>query len=158
MSSCFSRWLLLLQAFILGLLLTGGAFALDASEMFDDPAKEARAREVGRSLRCMVCQNQSIFDSNASLAKDLRVVVRRRIDAGDTDDEILEFVAARYGDFVLLEPPVAARTYVLWAAPMIFLLIGIGLFFAYHRGRTSSHLPSGGKSGGDGHVLGGEGS
>ena len=96
------------------------AIALDPAELFDDPAKEARAREIGRSLRCMVCQNQSIFDSNAGLAKDLRVLVRQRMEAGDTDQEIIDYVAARYGDYVLLEPPVAPRTAVLWIAPAAF--------------------------------------
>jgi cytochrome c-type biogenesis protein CcmH len=128
----------ILRSFILcGLVLAAGiAHAIDPGEMFDDPAKEARAREIGRALRCMVCQNQSIFDSNAGLAKDLRVLVRQRMEAGDTDQEIIDFVAARYGDYVLLEPPVAARTVLLWVAPALFLLIGIGAFASYHRRRS----------------------
>lgn len=117
------------------LLTVSAAWAIDPGEMFDDPAKEERAREIGRSLRCMVCQNQSIFDSNASLAKDLRVLVRERIDAGDSDREVVDFVAERYGDYVLLKPPVDTHTYVLWIAPALFVLSGAALVFVYHRNR-----------------------
>ncbi len=109
--------------------------ALDANEMFDDPAKEARAREIGRELRCLVCQNESIFDSNAGLARDLRVLVRERMEAGDSDREVLAYVAERYGDFVLLKPRVTGQTLLLWGAPAIFLLLGLMAIHAYHRGR-----------------------
>jgi len=109
--------------------------ALDAAEMFADPAKEARTREIGQQLRCLVCQNQSIFDSNAGLARDLRMVVRERIEAGDDDTAILEFIAGRYGDYVLLKPPVKRETYALWAAPAAFLLASLGLGAAYLRRR-----------------------
>ncbi len=109
------------------------ALALQADEMFKDETKERRARDIGRSLRCMVCQNQSIFDSNAPLAKDLRVLVRQRIDEGDSDREVISYIAARYGDYVLLKPPMAAHTIVLWVAPVALLLGGLGLMVAYHR-------------------------
>ncbi|PRY23232.1 cytochrome c-type biogenesis protein CcmH [Aliiruegeria haliotis] len=114
-----------------------GAQALTADEMFADPAQEARARDIGRDLRCLVCQNQSIFDSNAGLAKDLRVVVRERMEAGDTDEEVLEFVRSRFGDYVLLDPPVSAQTSVLWLAPVAFLLLGAGFLAVYMRGRRN---------------------
>ena len=120
-------------------LLTGpGALALDPDEMFDDPKLEERAREIGRQLRCMVCQNQSIFDSNAGLAKDLRVLVRERMTAGDTDKEVVDYVAARYGSYVRLKPPVNSHTYVLWIAPVLILLIGAAMVAFYLRGRNSA--------------------
>lgn len=111
-------------ALIISLILTTPAAAIVPGEMFVDPAEEARAREIGRQLRCVVCQNQSIFDSNAGLAHDLRVVVRERMEAGDTDEEILGYVQQRFGDYVLLNPPVDTHTYVLWAAPFTFLILG----------------------------------
>lgn len=111
-------------ALILALLLATPAVAIVPGEMFQDPAQEARARDIGRQLRCVVCQNQSIFDSNAGLAHDLRVVVRERMIEGDSDDEILAYVQHRFGDYVLLNPPMDTHTYVLWSAPIAFLLLG----------------------------------
>ncbi len=122
----------------LTMTLAAPVLAVDADEMFADPAREARAREIGRELRCLVCQNQSIFDSNAGLAKDLRVVVRERMDAGDSDAEVLEYVRSRFGDYVLLNPPVTAQTYLLWLAPIGFLLLGGGLLSTYLRGRKTA--------------------
>ena len=107
--------------------------AIAPGEMFDDPAKEARAQAIGKQLRCLVCQNQSIFDSNADLARDLRMVVRERIEAGDSDEAVMAYVTARYGDFVLLRPPVGSKTLVLWAAPLAFLLLAA--FMARHYSR-----------------------
>lgn len=100
-------------------------FAVEPSEMLTDPALEARARELSKSLRCMVCQNQSIDDSNAPLAHDLRVLVRERLKAGDTDQQVQDFLVARYGEFVLLEPRLSAHTILLWAVPGLILVIGI---------------------------------
>ena len=118
------------------LLAPASGFALDADEMFADPTEEARARDIGRQLRCLKCRNQSIFDSNASIAKDLRVVVRERMGAGDSAAEILNFVHQRFGDYVLLNPKVSGQTVVLWAAPLALLaLSGLGMA-AYMRGRT----------------------
>ncbi len=109
---------------ILLMLMGAPALALEPGEMFTDTALEERARYIGRQLRCVKCRNQSIFDSNAGIARDLRVVVRERITAGDSDGEILDYVSARYGDYVLLKPPVAAHTYALWLAPFALLLAG----------------------------------
>jgi cytochrome c-type biogenesis protein CcmH len=95
--------------------------------MLKDPALEARARRISQELRCLVCQNQSIDDSNAELARDLRVLVRERLAAGDSDAAVLAFVEARYGEFVLLRPPLKLHTFLLWAAP-ILLLLGIALY------------------------------
>jgi cytochrome c-type biogenesis protein CcmH len=109
--------------------------AIDGNEMFADPEREARARDIGRQLRCMVCQNQSIFDSNAGLAKDLRVLVRTRMEAGDTDQEVLTYISDRYGDYVLLKPRWSMRNAVLWLGPPLALILGLAGAFLYLRGR-----------------------
>ena len=117
------KWALALP---LLLLLSAPAHAIsDPNEMLPNPAQEARAEAVGRQLRCLVCQNESIEDSNADLAKDLRRLVRGRIAAGDGDDQATAWVVARYGDFVRLRPPVTAVTAVLWASPVLAVLAGL---------------------------------
>lgn len=103
------------------------AMAVMPDEKLSDPAMEARAREISKELRCLVCQNQSIDDSNAELARDLRVLVRERLVAGDSNDQVLDYVHDRYGDFVLLRPPVTGYTALLWGGPFLLLaLAGIG--------------------------------
>lgn len=120
-------------------LLTGPAFAATSpQEMLADPALEARARALGRELRCLVCQNQSIDDSDAELALDLRRLVRERLLAGDSDAEIRAFLVARYGDFVLLRPPVKPATWLLWFGPPAVLLVGGGLLLVFFRGRRDA--------------------
>src|SRR3954451_19618973 len=99
------------------------SFAVRPDEMLKDPALEARARNLSEELRCMVCQNQSIDDSEAPLAHDLRVLVRQRLEAGDTDRQVLDYLVARYGDFVLLRPPFKAETLLLWGLPPLALAI-----------------------------------
>jgi cytochrome c-type biogenesis protein CcmH len=117
-------------------LLTAPALAAtNPDEMLKDPAQEARARALGQELRCLVCQNQSIDDSDADLARDLRRVVRERIVAGESDADILGFLKNRYGEFVLLRPPVQPSTYLLWFGPAAVLLLGGGLVVAFYRGR-----------------------
>ena len=129
-----------MKLFVLSVVLAvfaTSAAALEPNEMFDDPRLEQRAREIGRELRCLKCRNQSIFDSNAGIAKDLRVVVRERITAGDSDDEILEYVRVRFGDYVLMNPPVERHTYILWLTPVLLLAIG-GMSAAFYlRGRNT---------------------
>lgn len=98
--------------------------AVTPDERLSDPALEARARELGKELRCLVCQNQSIDDSDADLARDLRAVVRERLSAGDSDAQVMEYVTARYGDFVLLRPPVRGSTWLLWFGPVGVLALG----------------------------------
>jgi cytochrome c-type biogenesis protein CcmH len=116
--------------------LTAPAFAVQPDEVLKDPAMEARAREISKELRCLVCQNQSIDDSNAPLARDLRVLVRERLVAGDDNGSVLGYITARYGDYVLLRPPFKASTYVLWIGPVVVLLLG-GLGAAlFLRGRN----------------------
>lgn len=107
------------------------AFSVEPSEILDDPALEERAREISKGLRCLVCQNESIDDSNASLAKDLRVLVRERILAGDSDTEVLNFVVNRYGEFALLKPSLSGSNLVLWLSGpfMLFLAIIISTSF-----------------------------
>jgi cytochrome c-type biogenesis protein CcmH len=110
-----------LLALLLGVFATPLA-AVEPDEMLADPALEARARTISQELRCLVCQNQSIDDSNAALAKDLRLLVRERLRAGDSDAAVLAFVEARYGEFVLLRPKLNAHTLVLWLAPLLLLV------------------------------------
>ncbi len=113
-------------AILVWLATAGGAWAVTPDEILDDPALEARARDISAGLRCMVCQNQSIDDSDADLAKDLRVLVRERLEAGDSDEEVVSFVVSRYGDFVLLKPRLTGETVLLWFAPALLLAAGLG--------------------------------
>jgi cytochrome c-type biogenesis protein CcmH len=114
--------------------LAAPAFAVQPDEIMPDPAKEARARELSRELRCMVCQNQSIDDSEAPLARDLRLLVRERIAAGDSDAQVIDFLVARYGEFVLLKPRFENHTLLLWLLPP-FALLGGGLALWAHQRR-----------------------
>lgn len=121
-------------AFLL-MLLAGPALAVLPSERLADPALEARARALSLELRCQVCQNQSIDDSNAPLAADLRRLVRERLVAGDNDAGVLDYVVRRYGDYVLLRPPMREDTAVLWFGPLAILLLGAAGAFVYLRRR-----------------------
>jgi cytochrome c-type biogenesis protein CcmH len=118
------------------LLAPPGAQAIGPDELLDDPAQEARAREISKDLRCVVCQSESIDDSNAEIARDLRLLVRERITAGDSDAEVLEFVVDRYGEFVLFRPPMTAANAPLWLAGPVFLIFGIALITAIQRRRA----------------------
>ncbi len=109
---------------LLTLLLAMPAFAVDPDEVLADPALEARARAISAELRCLVCQNQSIDDSDADLARDLRLIVRERLVAGDTDAAVVRYIVDRYGEFVLLRPVVAPHTILLWAAAPVVLVVG----------------------------------
>lgn len=111
-------------------------FAVEPNEMLSDPALEARARALSRDLRCLVCQNESIDDSGAALAHDIRVLVRERIKAGDTDQQVVDFLVARYGEFVLLKPPLSWHTAALWGLPPGLLLIGILVMIVMARRRA----------------------
>jgi len=113
------------------------AFAVEPNEMLSDPVLEARARALSRNLRCMVCQNESIDDSGAPLAHDLRVLVRNRIKAGDSDQQVLDFLVARYGEFVLLKPPLSWHTVALWGLPPTVLLLGAGIILLDLRRRRA---------------------
>ncbi len=114
------RRFLLLVTFI---VLNAAAYAVEPDEILKDPALEARARSISAELRCLVCQNQSIDDSHAPLARDLRLLVRDRLKAGESDTQIRQYLVERYGEFILLKPRVAADTIILWGAPFLALLL-----------------------------------
>ena len=116
--------------------LAGPALAVTPDEQLRDSAQEARARALSQELRCLVCQNQSIDDSAAPLAHDLRVILRERIAAGDSDRQAVDYLVARYGDFVLLKPPFQPDTWALWLGPLAVLLLGGAGVAVYMRGRT----------------------
>ncbi|CDM56937.1 MULTISPECIES: cytochrome c-type biogenesis protein [Rhizobium] len=115
------RRLLLVLAVILS---SAPAFAVNPDEVLADPKLEARARTISAELRCMVCQNQSIDDSNAELAKDLRLLVRERLTDGDTDEQVMNYIVSRYGEFVLLKPRFETKTILLWGAPLLLVVAG----------------------------------
>lgn len=119
------------------------AFAVNPDEVLTDPALEARARALSAELRCMVCQNQSIDDSNADLAKDLRLLVRERITDGDSDDQVLNYIVSRYGEFVLLKPRIGMKTVLLWGAPVLLALAGGLSLLVFARKRAGK--PTGSK-------------
>jgi cytochrome c-type biogenesis protein CcmH len=121
-------------ACLLLLLAAMPALAVEPSEMLPDPALESRAREISRELRCVVCQNQSVDDSNAEVAHDIRRAVRERLVAGDNDQQVFDYMVARYGDYVLLKPPFKGRTFLLWlGAPIVLLLGALGIWLAARR-------------------------
>jgi cytochrome c-type biogenesis protein CcmH len=124
------------------LLWAGPALAVQPDEVLKDPVLEHRARDISAGLRCLVCQNQSIDDSDAPLAKDLRVLVRERVQAGDTDREVRNYVVQRYGEFVLLQPVFGLHTLLLWLTPiLVFALGSFGLYAALKRRRTAGPTP-----------------
>ncbi len=117
-------------------LVVTPAFAVQPDEVLDDPALEARARELSEGLRCLVCRNESIDESNAELARDLRILLRERLVAGDTDQEAVDFIVARYGEYVLLKPTTTGANMMLWLAGPIMLLIAAGLGWNFLRSRS----------------------
>jgi cytochrome c-type biogenesis protein CcmH len=140
-----------LRATLLALLCAVAvpALAIDYERAFDDPAMQARYEHINRELRCLVCQNQTIADSNATLAQDLRREVREMLTAGKTDDEIRTFMIERYGDFVLYKPRMTPVNYLLWAAPALLLLLGtiVGIrFIRKHAAQTDADGPEAGQS------------
>jgi cytochrome c-type biogenesis protein CcmH len=145
----FASLLPLLRGLVVGLVVAAAlasaapAFAVTPDEILPDPQLEARARALSHELRCMVCQNQSIDDSDAPLAHDLRVLVRDRLKAGDSDPQVIDFLVARYGEFVLLKPRFEWHTVPLWLAPIALLLIGgIAVFVAARRKRSATGTPA----------------
>jgi cytochrome c-type biogenesis protein CcmH len=120
------------------MLLAAPAWAVEPDEILDDPVLEGRARELSKGLRCLVCQNESIDESHASLARDLRILVRERLVAGDSDVEAVDFIVERYGEYVLLQPRASGSTLLLWAAGPLMLLLAAGMGFGYLRTRSSA--------------------
>lgn len=117
------------------------AFAVEPDEVLADPVLESRAREISRNVRCVVCQNESIDSSNADIARELRLIVRERLVAGDSDAEIESFLVARYGDYVLFRPPLNVRTLVLWFGPFVVLILGAMMLFFSLRAHHKKTVP-----------------
>jgi len=122
-----------LSVIVLLLMASVPAQAVNPNEVLADPELEARARDISKGLRCVVCQNQSIDDSDASLARDLRVLVRERLTAGDTNEQVVTYVVSRYGDFVLLKPPFNLSTLALWLGPLFLIIFGLVVIFIFFR-------------------------
>jgi cytochrome c-type biogenesis protein CcmH len=131
---------LLVAAAIMAAIAGPAVYAVEPSERLADPALEARARSLSQELRCLVCQNQSIDESNADLAHDLRILLRQRLVAGDTDQQVLDYLAARYGVFVLLDPPFLPTTYLLWLTPPLLVLAAGGVLTFRSRRRPPERV------------------
>ncbi len=123
-------------------LLAAPLFAVEPDEVLDDPVLEERAREISAEVRCVVCQNEPIDSSNAGVARDLRLIIRERLVAGDTNDEVFEYLVARYGDFVLFNPPWRPSTYALWLGPFVILALGFLAVFMALRSKRGQMTPS----------------
>ena len=129
-------------AILVPVIASNPAFAVNPDEMLSNPVLEERAREISKELRCLVCQNQSIDDSDAELARDLRVLVRERLVAGDDNEEVIDYIVARYGDYVLLNPPLKPETYILWASPAVLVVLALLAVFAFYRRRQREGSPA----------------
>ena len=130
-------------AVLRGMSLVGSARAVEPDEILKNPALESRARTISEGLRCLVCQNESIDDSHATLARDIRLLVRQRLQTGDTNDQVRDFLVARYGTFILLKPPFAIETLFLWSTPLLVLLLGgFGIFRASRRSAAANRDPA----------------
>ena len=114
-------------------LFLNNSYAVEPEEFLQNPKQEMRARDISKNIRCLVCQNQSIDDSAAPLAKDLRALIRIKVQENDTDEEIYKFLTDRYGDFILLKPPFKFSTYALWLLPFIFLMVGIFVIYSHNK-------------------------
>ena len=134
------RILFLMVAFLLTTQLDiSKSYSVEPDEFLQNPKKELRARKISKNVRCLVCQNQSIDESSAPLAKDLRILIRKKIENGNTDEEIYNFLSERYGDFILLNPPFKINTFALWVLPFIFFTIGIfGIFWHNKKSKKTS--------------------
>ena len=119
-------------------LFSDNSFTVEPEEVLENQKQELRARNISKNIRCMICQNQSIDESNAPLAKDLRILIRNKIKEGKKDKEIYNFLTDRYGDFILLKPPLKSSTFALWLLPFIFLIIGF--FIVFHHNKKSEKI------------------
>ena len=129
------KFILIIITLFLIQLISSFSFAVEPDEILENPKYELRARNISKNIRCMVCQNQSIDESNATLAKDLRILIRNKIKEGNKDEEIYKFLTDRYGDFILLKPPLNSKNLILWFLPFIFLILGIYAVF-YHNKKS----------------------
>ena len=119
--------------FIIAQLFSRNSHSIEPEEFLQNPKQEMRARDISKNIRCLVCQNQSIDDSSAPLAKDLRALIRRKVQENETDEEIYKFLTDRYGDFILLKPPFKISTFLLWSLPFVFFIIGIFILFLHNK-------------------------
>ena len=127
------KFILIIITLFLIQLISSFSFAVEPDEILENPKYELRARNISKNIRCMVCQNQSIDESNSPLAKDLRILIRNKIKEGNKDEEIYKFLTDRYGDFILLKPPFKFSTYALWLLPFIFLMVGIFVIYSHNK-------------------------
>ena len=116
-----------------GLIITNICYAVEPEEFLKDPKQELRARDISKNVRCLICQNQSIDDSSALLAQDLRIIIRNKIVEGSTDAEVYKFLTDRYGDFILLNPPFKANTIILWILPFLFFIISVIVLYFHNK-------------------------
>ena len=130
------KFILIILSLSLFQLITNFSYAVEPEEILENPKYELRARNISKNVRCMVCQNQSIDESSAPLAKDLRILIRDKIKEGKKDEEIYKFLTDRYGDFILLKPPLNSKNLILWLLPFIFLFLGIYVVF-YHNKKSA---------------------
>jgi len=130
-------FLMIISIFFLE-LIPNNLYAVDPDEVLKNQMQELRARNISKNIRCMICQNQSIDDSSAPLAKDLRILIRDKITAGNNDEEIYRFLTDRYGDFILLKPPIKLTTLALWFLPFVFFILGISVIF-YHNKKSNKN-------------------
>jgi len=119
--------------FVMIQFISKNSYSVEPEEFLQNPKQEMRARNISKNIRCLVCQNQSIDDSSAPLAKDLRVLIRIKVQENDTDEEIYKFLTDRYGDFILLKPPFKISTFLLWSLPFVFVIIGIFILFVHNK-------------------------
>ena len=134
--SILIKFILIIITICLTQLISNSSHTVEPDEILKNPKFELRARNISKNIRCMVCQNQSIDESNAPLAKDLRILIRDKIKEGNKDEEIYKFLTDRYGDFILLKPPFNSKNLILWLLPFIFLFFGIYVVF-YHNKKSS---------------------
>ncbi len=131
----------MIRVLVLWLAMAGAAWAVEPDEMLDDPVLEERARELSKGIRCLVCRNESIDESNAELARDLRILVRERLVEGDSDEEVVDYLVSRFGEYVLLTPRADGVNLVLWWAAPVLFLGGLGIAAVYLRGRREQPTP-----------------
>ena len=128
-----TKFFILIIAICLTQFFSGNSYGVEPDEILQDQKQELRARNISKNIRCMVCQNQSIDESNAPLAKDLRILIRNKIQEGKNNEEIYKFLTDRYGDFILLKPPLKLSTFALWLLPFIFFIIGFFIVFWHNK-------------------------
>ena len=119
--------------FVMIQFISKNSYSVEPEEFLQNPKQEMRARNISKNIRCLVCQNQSIDDSSAPLAKDLRALIRIKVQENDTDEEIYKFLTDRYGDFILFKPPLKISTFLLWSLPFVFVIIGIFILFVHNK-------------------------